>query len=78
MPEILPEHLILPDWPAPPGVRAVSSTRQGGASRPPYDHFNLAGHVGDDPACVAANRQELRATLSAARALAKTGEPAVN
>ena len=67
MPEILPEHLILPDWPAPPGVRAVSSTRQGGVSRPPYDRFNLAGHVGDDPACVAANRQGLRAMLDLAQ-----------
>lgn len=67
MPETLPETLILPNWPAPPSVRAVSSTRQGGVSRPPYDRFNLAGHVGDDPACVAANRQGLRAMLDLAQ-----------
>lgn len=35
------------------------TTREGGASAPPYDSFNLAGHVGDDPAAVAANRKRL-------------------
>ena len=31
----------------------------GGVSEPPYDCFNLATHVGDDAAAVAANRAEL-------------------
>lgn len=33
--------------------------REGGASAPPYDGFNLGTHVGDDPAAVAANRAAL-------------------
>ena len=56
------ELLIVPEWPAPPRVRAVSTTRRGGVSRAPYDSFNLAAHVGDDPAHVAANRRRLAAT----------------
>lgn len=52
---------IEPDWPAPPTVRAVSTTRQGGVSQPPWDSLNLALHVGDDPAHVAANRARLAA-----------------
>ncbi len=40
-------------------VRMVFTTRAGGASASPYDSFNLAGHVGDDPAHVAANRKRL-------------------
>ncbi len=59
--ELRPEHLIFPDWPAPAAVRAVSATRRGGISPPPYDGLNLAGHVGDDPAHVAENRRRLAA-----------------
>ena len=47
---------LLPDWPAPACVHAVCSTRIGGLSAPPYHSLNLGDHVGDDPACVAANR----------------------
>jgi YfiH family protein len=54
---------IVPDWPAPSRVRAVMTTRAGGVSRPPFDGFNCAGHVGDDPAAVAENRRILRADL---------------
>ena len=54
---------IEPDWPAPASVIALSTTRQGGHSRPPFDSFNLALHVGDDPADVAANRAVLQAWL---------------
>ena len=44
-------------------VRMVFTSRAGGASSSPYDSFNLGGHVGDDPAAVAANRDRLlRAT----------------
>jgi hypothetical protein len=52
-----------PDWPAPPSVRAAITTRSGGVSGAPWDSLNLAGHVGDDPACVAENRRRLRAAL---------------
>lgn len=54
---------IVPDWPAPARVRAVSTTRAGGVSRGPYASLNLAGHVGDDPAAVAENRARLREWL---------------
>ena len=57
---------IVPDWEAPPRVRAVSTTRAGGVSPPPYDTLNLGDHVGDDVANVAANRQRLRQALGLA------------
>jgi len=50
---------IHPDWPAPANVAAVMTTRAGGVSRPPFDSFNTATHVGDDPAAVEQNRAEL-------------------
>lgn len=56
-------ELIIPDWPAPPNVRALVTTRQGGVSLSPWDSFNLGDHVGDDPAQVAENRKRLRARL---------------
>ncbi|MCO7221575.1 peptidoglycan editing factor PgeF [Klenkia sp. PcliD-1-E] len=37
--------------------------RRGGRSSSPYDAFNLGGHVGDDPADVAANRDRLAREL---------------
>ena len=55
--------LLLPDWPAPARVRAVQTLRGGGVSQDPWDSFNLGDHVGDDPACVAANRAALRRHL---------------
>jgi YfiH family protein len=41
------------------------TTRRGGVSRPPFDSFNLAAHVDDDPADVVENRRLLRAHLPA-------------
>lgn len=61
----MPPDWIVPDWPAPAPVRALMTTRAGGASRPPYDSMNPAGHVGDDPDAVAENRRILRASLPA-------------
>ncbi len=46
-------------WPAPPGVRALTTTRVGGCSRPPFAALNLGDAVGDDPQAVAANRRRL-------------------
>jgi len=57
---------IVPDWPAPAGVRALFTTRSGGVSPPPFDSFNLGDHVRDDPASVTANREQLRAITSPA------------
>jgi polyphenol oxidase len=51
------------DWPAPPGVRVLSSFRGGGASAAPYASLNLGAHVGDNPETVADNR---RAIIAAA------------
>jgi hypothetical protein len=45
----------------------VFTTRFGGVSAPPWHELNLAGHVGDDPAAVAANRDRLTGHLGAAR-----------
>lgn len=55
--------LILPDWPGPAGVSAAFTLRSGGVSRPPFDSFNVAAHVGDEPRAVAENRAALRARL---------------
>ncbi|WP_316153496.1 peptidoglycan editing factor PgeF [Cupriavidus sp. BIC8F] len=61
---------LVPDWPAPARVRALSTTRQGGVSKGPYGlaggapgGLNLGTHVGDDPADVARNRARLAACL---------------
>jgi YfiH family protein len=54
---------IEPDWPAPPGVLALCTTRVGGCSLPPYDSFNLAHHVGDEHANLERNRALLASRL---------------
>lgn len=56
--------LIVPDWPAPPSVRAAATTRLGGVSAGAYARLNLGDHVGDDPAAVAANRRRLAESLA--------------
>lgn len=55
---------IRPDWPAPAAICAAMSTRAGGVSAGRYATFNLAAHVGDDPAAVAENRRRLRQALA--------------
>lgn len=54
---------IVPDWPAPPGIRAVSTLREGGVSKGAYDSLNLGLHVGDEPSRVAENRSRLCSEL---------------
>jgi len=54
---------LVPEWPAPRGVRACVTTRLGGVSRAPFDSFNLGDHVGDEPSAVSWNRQHLRDVL---------------
>ncbi len=56
-------RFIEPRWPAPARVRALSTTRVGGASHAPFASFNLGHHVGDNPAAVDANRAILAAKL---------------
>ncbi len=52
--------LIRPKWPAPARVRAFVTTRTlpsgTDGSKSPYNAFNLADHVGDDPEQVRRNR----------------------
>lgn len=61
---------IRPDWPAPPGVRALMSTRNGGVSAAPFDSLNLRpsvlpGTALDDPAAVHENQRRFAAALGA-------------
>lgn len=59
---VAPE-LLRAEWPAPPGVHVVTTTRRGGVSRGAYAAMNLAAHVGDDAAHVSRNRALVRARL---------------
>ncbi len=52
-------NFILPDWPAPQGVKSLITTRVGGVSLPPFESFNLGSHVGDDSLHVSENRKRL-------------------
>lgn len=56
-------QLIVPDWPAPAGVKALFTTRVGGVSEGPFASLNLGLHVGDDPTAVAENRGLVRTHL---------------
>lgn len=63
---------LVPGWPAPARVRALSTTRAGGVSAAPYGladgstgGLNLGTHVGDTPAAVSTNRARLAAYLPA-------------
>lgn len=56
---------MVPQWPAPAGVRAFCSERAGGVSRAPYDTLNLGDHVGDDEAAVGENRRRYADSLQA-------------
>ena len=61
----LPPQWIVPQWPVPGHVRALTTTRAGGSSDGSYSSFNIGIAVGDDPAAVAANRALLRSLLPA-------------
>lgn len=54
---------LIPDWPAPGNVNAVSTTRAGGVSQSPFERLNLGDHVGDDGLAVAANRHRVGEVL---------------
>lgn len=56
---------IVPDWPAPASVKALSTTRAGGVSAAPYLSLNLGTHVGDLPERVAENRARVCRLLPA-------------
>lgn len=57
--------ILVPDWPAPPGVHAAVTTRaMAGHSQAPFDRMNLGARCGDDAGAVAANRASLVEALS--------------
>ena len=55
--------IIRPHWPAPTHVHAFTTTRQGGFSRAPFDHFNLGAYAGEEVSVVQQNRALLSALL---------------
>ena len=61
---------LRPDWPAPPGIRALMSTRLGGVSQAPFGSLNLrppvlGGEGVDEPAAVLENQRRFAAALGA-------------
>ena len=62
---------LLPDWPVPPSVHALCTTRAGGVSQAPYGSMNLGAYVGDAPQAVARNVQRLTQALDARPVLLK-------
>jgi YfiH family protein len=53
------------DWPAPPGVRALTTLRGGeGVSAPPFERFNLGLRCGDAPEAARENRRRLAEWLA--------------
>ena len=60
-----PGQWIVPDWPAPPHVRACVTTRLGpGFSAAPFDRFNLGSRCGDAAESVTSNRAALLHALA--------------
>jgi YfiH family protein len=67
-----PNSLSVPDWHAPPGVRACFTLREGGVSRGPWGGaasgaggLNLGAACGDEPDAVAENRARVARALPA-------------
>ena len=54
---------ITPAWSAPENITAITTTRIGGFSQPPYQSLNLGNDVGDDSRNVKDNRQHIIKTL---------------
>ena len=50
---------VLHEYQLASGVRAFSTTRQGGVSEGAYASFNINAYCGDDPACLEANLASL-------------------
>lgn len=55
---------LVANWPAPSHVKALTTTRSLGYSKPPYDQNNLGLHVGDNPEHVLLNRRGLITSLN--------------
>lgn len=79
-PALAEADVIRPDWPAPPGVGALMSTRAGGVSRGALSSLNLGRSVGDSPEAVVENRRRFASSLhvgagGAAGTMATTARP---
>ncbi|WP_310829711.1 peptidoglycan editing factor PgeF [Paenibacillus pedocola] len=59
----MPVLLELEPWRGYREITAGFTGRQGGAGKPPYDSFNCAFHVGDNPEDVLSNREKLAESL---------------
>jgi len=55
---------LTPEWPAPPQIKAFSTTRLGGFSEHAFKSMNLGDHVGDHADKVAKNRATITSNLS--------------
>lgn len=58
---------VLHEYQLASGVRAFSTTRQGGVSEGAYASFNINAYCGDDPACLEANLASLARELGLPR-----------
>jgi YfiH family protein len=63
MRELTEADCIIPDWPAPPHVKALITTRRGGVSAGPYESLNLGFSTADEKAATLANRARLAALV---------------
>jgi YfiH family protein len=54
---------LVPDWPVPPAVGALITTRHGGVSAGRHASLNVGRHVGDTADAVEENRRRLCAAL---------------
>ncbi|WP_294827826.1 laccase domain-containing protein, partial [uncultured Gilliamella sp.] len=50
---------IYPYWLAPKNIRALTTTRMGGVSLPPFESLNMGERTGDDINNIAENRRRL-------------------
>jgi len=58
------ETWLFPDWPVPPQVHAVVTTRRSpGQSQAPFERCNLGLHTDEDAAIAQANRDTVQAAL---------------
>lgn len=55
---------LLADWPAPDHIGSITTTRIGGASKPPFDSNNMGINTGDVKSHVEANHDALKKELN--------------
>jgi len=60
-------NFVRAKWPAPDNVIALTTTRSGGVSAPPFDSLNLGNNCGDNEMAVNENRSRLYRALGLVR-----------